>query len=162
MYEADYETEDASCSCLPALTRNKHADANGVTAASGLRPHASFAGEGMQTRTGRSAFQVLDVTILAIITLRPAVERVRAQDRDLGEQLRRALSSIALNIAEGNKSRGGHRLARFSSAAGSTAEARAALLLGSAWGYTLPAHVDDGVVLLDRVAAMLYRLGGRR
>ena len=112
-------------------------------------------------RTTRSPFQVLQVTILAIKTLRPVVERVRVHDRDLGEQLRRALSSVALNIGEGNKSRGGHRIARFSTAAGSTAEARTALLVAEAWGYALGADVDDGIALLDRVAAMLYALGAR-
>jgi four helix bundle protein len=100
--------------------------------------------------------------LLAIRTLRPLVEEIRRQDRDLGEQLRRALSSIALNLAEGNSSQGAHRIARFSTAAGSTAEARAGLLVAEAWGYTDSSLTVDGLVLLDRVAAMLHRLGARR
>ena len=90
------------------------------------------------------------------------MERIRRHDRDLGEQLRRALSSVALNIAEGNRSEGGHRQSRFSTAAGSNAEARVALQVAIAWGYVCLSEIEPGDELLDRVAAMLHRLGARR
>jgi four helix bundle protein len=83
-------------------------------------------------------------------------------DRDLGGQLRRALSSVVLNIAEGNSSEGGNRLSRFSTAAGSNGEARAALRVAVAWGYVGDKDIAQGEALLDRVAAMLHRLGARR
>ncbi|HEY8089133.1 MAG TPA: four helix bundle protein, partial [Polyangiaceae bacterium] len=86
----------------------------------------------------------------------------RRRDRDLGEQLRRALSSMALNIAEGNRSEGGLRATRFSTAAGSTSEARAALRVAIAWGYVPPGAIAPGEALLDRVAAMLHSLGAKR
>jgi four helix bundle protein len=85
-----------------------------------------------------------------------------ACDRDLGEQLRCALSSCALNIAEGNRSQGGHRHARFSTAAGSNAESRAALRVAVAWGYVDAHKIESGDALLDRVGAMLHALGARR
>ena len=107
-------------------------------------------------------FLVLDLAIRVIEVLRPMVTRIRHHDRDLGEQLRRALSSSALNIAEGNRSQGGHRLARFSTAAGSNAESRAALRVAVAWGYVDAHDIEAGEALLDRVAAMLHRLGARR
>jgi four helix bundle protein len=109
-----------------------------------------------------SRFQVLDVAIHAIEVLRPTVARIRRYDRDLGEQLRSALSSIALNVAEGNRSQGGHRIARFSTAAGSNSESRAALRVAVAWGYVEPLDIEAGDRLLDRVAAMLHRLGARQ
>jgi four helix bundle protein len=112
--------------------------------------------------THRSTFQVLEYAIEAIGALRSVVARIRRCDRDLGEQLRRALSSVALNIAEGNESQGGHRLQRFSTAAGSTGEARAALRVAVAWGYIPEDEAMPGEQLLDRISAMLYGLGVRR
>lgn len=99
---------------------------------------------------------------MAVNALRPLVLRIRQADRDLGEQIRRALSSVVLNVAEGRASTGGHRTERFSTAAGSNAEARAGLRLAVAWGYVDPADLVEGEALLDRVAAMLHRLVARR
>ena len=82
--------------------------------------------------------------------------------RDLGEQIRRALSSVALNIGEGSGNEGGTRIARYSTAAGSNAEVRAALRVAVAWGYVSGTQVEAGEQLLDRIAALLYRLGARR
>jgi four helix bundle protein len=109
-----------------------------------------------------SRFQVLDLAVSAIETLRPVVARIRQCDRDLGEQIRRALSSVALNIGEACGTEGGNRAARFSTAAGSNAEVRAALRVAVAWGYVSVSQLEAGEQLLDRVAAMLYRLGARR
>jgi four helix bundle protein len=116
----------------------------------------------MQGSPTQPTFQVLEIAIRSIEVLRPAVAKIRRCDRELGEQLRTALSSVAVNLAEGNGSRAGHRLERFSTAAGSNHEARAALRIAVAWGYVGTAELADGEALLDRVAAMLYRLGVRR
>ena len=105
-------------------------------------------------------FDVLETALQAIQELRPLVARIR--DRDLTEQIRDAASSVALNIAEGNRSHGGHRTERLSTAAGSTSEVRTALRVAVAWGHFTEADAASAEALLDRVAAMLFRLGARR
>jgi four helix bundle protein len=105
---------------------------------------------------------VLDVAIEAIETARPLVGRIRRCDRELGEQIRCAMSSVALDIGEAGHSEGGNRTSRFSSASGSAAEARAGLRVAAAWGYIQPAEADAVDALLDRVARMLHGLGARR
>jgi four helix bundle protein len=119
-------------------------------------------GEGMQAKPPHATFQVLEYALEAIQILAPVVARIQRFDRDLADQLRRALSSIALNAAEGNRSQGGHRVARFSTAAGSTSESRAALRVAVAWGYVAARDIETGEARLDRVAAMLHGLGARR
>jgi four helix bundle protein len=115
----------------------------------------------MQAKPPHATFHVLEVALEAIEALLPVVARVRRRDRDLADQLQRALSSVALNAAEGNRSQGGNRRARFSTAAGSNSEARAALRVAVAWGYVGARDIEAGEARLDRVAAMLYRLAAR-
>jgi four helix bundle protein len=107
-------------------------------------------------------FVVLEIALQAIAVLRPVVAKIRRFDRDLGEQLRTSLSAVPLHIAEGNGSSGGNRVIRFSTALGSTDESRATLRAAVAWGHTQPGEIEEGDRLLDRVAAMLYKLGARR
>jgi four helix bundle protein len=116
----------------------------------------------MQAKPPLPTFQVLDLAIEVIEVVAPIVARIRRNDRDLADQLRRSLSSVALNTAEGNHSQGGHRIARFCTAAGSNAESRAALRVAVAWGYVQARDIEEGEARLDRIAAMLHRLGARR
>ena len=107
-------------------------------------------------------FEALDVTLLAIARRRNVVGKIRRCDRHLGDLFRASLSPVVLNLAEGNGSEGGQSSPRFSSAAGSNQETRAALRVAVAWGYVADGEVAEGEALLDRVAAMLHRLGARR
>jgi four helix bundle protein len=87
--------------------------------------------------------------------LAPAIAAIGAKDPDLARQLRRAASSIALNIAEAQTSRDGVSRQRFRTALGSTRETLSALQLAAAWGYVAE---DIAAAELDEIAAMLYRL----
>jgi len=101
-------------------------------------------------------FDAYDVSLELVRELAPIVPAIKKHDRDLADQLRRAASSIVLNISEGSGRAGGDRRRSFEIAAGSAREVLAALDTCAAWGW-----VVDGKrprELLDRVLAMLWRL----
>jgi four helix bundle protein len=93
-----------------------------------------------------------------VAAVRPLVARIKRQDRSLADQLVRAASSVALNIAEAEYSDPGNKRARLFTAAGSANETRAALRLGVAWGYFGERDAEQAVALVGRVVAMLWRL----
>ena len=74
-----------------------------------------------------------------------------------GDQMRRALASVALNSSEGAGNQRGNRRLRFETASGSAKESRSAYEVAAAFGYVaLDAALVDR---LDRIAATMYRLG---
>jgi four helix bundle protein len=78
---------------------------------------------------------VLEHAIEVVALARPLVEAVVRRDRNLASQLRRSLSSIVLNLAEGLGTQAGNARLRFETARGSLREAKAALRVAIAWGY---------------------------
>ena len=105
-------------------------------------------------------FHAYDAALAMVAALRPVLAQLSKGDRSLADQVRRAASSVALNLAEGNRRTGQDRLQFFRIAAGSAAEVRAALEVALACGYIDPAPVAE--VELDRVLAMVWRLTHRR
>ena len=104
------------------------------------------------------AFQVEEMAYELIATLRPVVPCIKGRDRALADQLTRAASSVALNIAESNYSDAGNRRARLFTAAGSANETRAALRVALQWGYCTAAEAEPARGLLERIVAMLWKL----
>ncbi len=104
------------------------------------------------------AFEVFEVAVELVAALRAPATAIAARDADLARQLRRAASSVPLNIGEGNQRRGGDRVHHFRIAAGSAAETVAALRVAQAWGYAEPDSLQGALALCDRVRAMLWRL----
>ena len=70
---------------------------------------------------------ILEQALHVIEQARPWVDAVARRDRDLAWQTRRALRSVALNLAEGFGSAAGHARLRFESARGSLSDPRAAV-----------------------------------
>ena len=103
-------------------------------------------------------FDVLEVALDLVRSLRSPVGRIRFRDRGLWEQIRAAASSIPLNLAEGNRRLGADRLHHFRIAAGSAAELRTALRVAMAWGDLHAGEIGEALELLDRVLAMTWRL----
>ena len=84
-------------------------------------------------------------------------ETIERADADLGDQIRRAAASVALNQAEGFGSYKKNRLVRFKSAFGSLRELQTALEVAVIRGYVPP--LDEKTVdELDHIAAMSWRL----
>ncbi len=97
-------------------------------------------------------------TVLSVVAgLKPVVARIEAHDRDLARQLRRAASSIVLNIGEGSGSAGGTRRERYRNALGSARETGACLDVAIALGYVQ--RVDAQLLdALDHVRATLVKV----
>jgi four helix bundle protein len=103
------------------------------------------------------ALRIYSVAIEMVRELRPLMEKIKTRDSNLADQMRRAVTSIPLNLQEGMYSHGGNVRARFHTALGSAAEVRACLDVAEALGYV--EGVDEGLRdTLDRVVATLHRL----
>jgi len=97
---------------------------------------------------------ILEHSLEVVELARPVVEAVYRRDRDLASQLRRAISSVALNLAEGFGCTGGSARARFETARGSLNEAQAGVRIAVAWRYVSQAAAGE---LLES----MHSLGGR-
>ena len=96
---------------------------------------------------------------LQIATLaRSLVEGIQRRDRDLASQVRRAVSSIALNAAEAQGNAGGNTRVRLESALGSLYEAQAGIRLAIAWGYLSQAAANEALASMNRLGGRVYGL----
>ena len=103
----------------------------------------------------------LDVSLQCVRLLAPIVRVVRAHDRDLADQMRRAASSVALNVGEALGSTAGNRRARLETALGSAHETSVALEVAVAWGYVDVAAITAAERALDRVRGLIHGLARR-
>jgi len=104
------------------------------------------------------AFDALETAVQLVAALRAPVGQVAQHDGDLASQIRRAASSVALNLGEGQRRSGKDRLHHFRIAAGSAAEVGVALRVAVAWGFAEHPALVEAQGLLDRVLAMGWRL----
>jgi four helix bundle protein len=106
---------------------------------------------------------ILEHAIEIAALSRPLVAAVQRRDRDLASQVRRAVSSIALNVAESQGNGGGNTRVRLETALGSLYEAQAALRLAMAWGYFSQVAANEvlGSMHGPSTTPRRRRLGGR-
>jgi four helix bundle protein len=100
--------------------------------------------------------RIYDVAVAMVRELEPVVRELRARDCDLARQLKRAASSVTLNLAEGSGARGGNRKLRYETALGSARETVACLDTAIAWG-----DIDDTPMIrrqLDEIIGTLVNV----
>jgi four helix bundle protein len=122
------------------------------------RCHESCALGGMRTHFHQD---VLEHAVLVISLSRPLVEAIARRDRELASQLRRALSSVPLNLAEGFGTEAGNARLRFQTARGSLFEAQAALRVAVAWGYVTDSSVRSAFERMHTLGGRVYGLANR-
>jgi len=101
-------------------------------------------------------FVTYEVSIEVIKSLRPIVAAIQIHDGDLADQLKRAGSSISLNLAEGMGSAKGNKQKHYAIARGSANEVRAAIQTAQAWG--LIEDASEALRVLDRLLGLLWGL----
>ncbi|MCC6554667.1 MAG: four helix bundle protein [Polyangiaceae bacterium] len=100
---------------------------------------------------------IYPVTLDVVRGVQPLIQQIKREDPNLADQLRRAVTSVPLNLSEGRYSQGKNCRARFFNALGSAGEVRACLDVAEAMRYV--ETIDPGLRdRIDHVIATLYRL----
>ncbi|MBE7483133.1 MAG: four helix bundle protein [Polyangiaceae bacterium] len=104
--------------------------------------------------------RIYPITVETMRELRPFIERIERKDGDLCRQMRKAASSVVLNMSEGMGSRGKLRQVRYHTALGSARETLACLEVAQAFsGWSAHPEVDADIrARLDRIIGTLVRL----
>ena len=101
--------------------------------------------------------RIYAVVLLMVADVARIIEQIARHDRDLARQARTALSSVALNAAEGMGNTAGHKRERYQTALGSAREVLCCVQVAQASRYI--GKVDAAVLdRIDHVIATLVRL----
>jgi len=100
--------------------------------------------------------RVHETAILLVREVMPLIREIERRDPDLGRQMRRAVMSTPLNIAEGSEQAGKRRGMHYRIALGSARETWSALRAAEAAGY-IGAPSADLKNTFDTVIGTLHR-----
>ena len=103
-------------------------------------------------------FHAHEVALAWAGALGAALAKLARRDPDLARQLRRAVASVPLNLAEGACRTGKDRMHHYRIAAGSAAEAMSGLELALRWGRVGAGDLESAEAFADRLRALLWRL----
>jgi four helix bundle protein len=101
--------------------------------------------------------RIHDDMLDAVRLMRRMLLAIERRDPDLARQLRRAASSVVLNLAEGSGSFGRIRTARYRTALGSARETLSCLRVAEAFGY-VEAMPQGLLEHMNRVVGTLVRV----
>ena len=107
------------------------------------------------------ALEIYNVAIAMVRSVSGVARRVEARDPDLARQMRLACTSVPLNIAEGQYSKGGNQKLRYYSAMASARETMAAIEVSVAAEYITAEGTPPVLRKLDQIVATLWRLTHR-
>ena len=82
-----------------------------------------------------------ELSLDQVSLVRPLLARIVRVDKSLGDQLRRSLSSVTLNLSEGNGRVGADRVHMFRTAYASNREVKSSLRLAVRYGYVADADI---------------------
>ncbi len=103
-------------------------------------------------------YEVLQEAVGIVELARPLIDLIRRRDRDLASQVRRAVSSIALNLGEAFGNAGGNSRLRFETARGSLYEAQMGIRTAVAWGYFGHEQCREILAAMDALGGRVYGL----
>jgi four helix bundle protein len=106
-----------------------------------------------------STFIAYEVSVELVNHLRPLVQVVAAHDSNLADQIKRAATSVVLNLSEGARRQRGNQQRAYEIAHGEARELLGALDCAAAWGYVLDASQARST--LDRLLRLLWGLTHR-
>jgi four helix bundle protein len=98
-------------------------------------PRAGAEGRAPLARKELDMLRIYPVILETLSSLRGVLKSIERHDADLARQMRRAASSVALNVSEGMYARGKNRTARYHTALGSMRETLACVEVAAAFGY---------------------------
>ena len=99
-------------------------------------------------------YKVWLIVVRNVYRLAKVVER---HDKDLARQMRKAVSSAALNYQEGVGGRAGTRMARFHDAMGSARETMSCLHVCEAAELVTRERIAEDLDRIDHFIAVMYR-----